>query len=142
MLNCKDFALIGVLFHSQGDGLTVDVPLLDKAGGRTGGDEFILFLKDINSEEILEREAARFAKFFHSFKAGEYVKYSATSSIGATVYPRDAKDYHGLYTTADSALYEAKRQGKNRMVFYNKDLENVNPDKNRETPIESDMRKE
>jgi len=108
--------------------------------GRTGGDEFILFLKDIKDDEILEKEAARFANFFHSFKAGEYVKYSATSSIGATVYPRDAKDYHGLYTTADTALYEAKRQGKNRMVFYNKDLEMVNPDKNRETPIESDMR--
>lgn len=107
--------------------------------GRTGGDEFILFLKDIN-DDILEKEAARFAKFFHSFKAGEYVKYSATSSIGATVYPRDAKDYHGLYTTADSALYEAKRQGKNRMVFYNKDLEQVNPDTKRATPIESDMR--
>lgn len=108
--------------------------------GRTGGDEFILFLKDIKDDEILEKEATRFANFFHSFQAGEYVKYSATSSIGATVYPRDAKDYHGLYTTADTALYEAKRQGKNRMVFYNKDLEQVNPDKNRETPIESDMR--
>ena len=108
--------------------------------GRTGGDEFILFLKDIKDDEILEKEATRFANFFHSFQAGEYVKYSATSSIGATVYPRDAKDYHGLYTTADTALYEAKRQGKNRMVFYNKDLEMVNPDKNRETPIESDMR--
>jgi len=108
--------------------------------GRTGGDEFILFLKDIKDDEILEKEAARFANFFHSFQAGEYVKYSATSSIGATVYPRDAKDYHGLYTTADTALYEAKRQGKNRMVFYNKELELVNPDKDRTTPIDSDMR--
>ena len=71
---------------------------------------------------------------------GEYVKYSATSSIGATVYPRDAKDYHGLYTAADSALYEAKRQGKNRMVFYNKDLEIITPDKKKVTPIDSDMK--
>lgn len=107
--------------------------------GRTGGDEFILFLKDVN-DEIIEKEAARFANFFRSFKAGEYVKYSATSSIGATVYPRDAKDYHGLYTTADSALYEAKRQGKNRMVFYNKDLKVVSPDAQRVTPIDSDAR--
>jgi len=108
--------------------------------GRTGGDEFILFLKDIKSDEILEKEAKRFANFFHSFQAGEYVKYSATSSIGATVYPRDAKDYHGLYTAADSALYEAKRQGKNRMVFYNKDLEIITPDKKKVTPIDSDMK--
>ncbi len=108
--------------------------------GRTGGDEFILFLKDIKTDEILEKEAKRFAHFFHTFQAGEYVKYSATSSIGATVYPRDAKDYHGLYTAADSALYEAKRQGKNRMVFYNKDLELITPDKKKVTPIDSDMK--
>ena len=107
--------------------------------GRTGGDEFILFLKDVN-DEIIEKEATRFANFFRSFKTGEYVKYSATSSIGATVYPRDAKDYHGLYTTADSALYEAKRQGKNRMVFYNKDLKAVTSDNQRITPIDSDAR--
>ncbi|MBS7304019.1 MAG: diguanylate cyclase [Lachnospiraceae bacterium] len=108
--------------------------------GRTGGDEFILFLKNMNSDETLEKEAKRFADFFHHFKAGEYVKYSATASIGAAVYPRDAKDYHGLYKAADSALYEAKRRGKNRLVFYNKELEEVNPNKKKETPIESDMR--
>ena len=107
--------------------------------GRTGGDEFILFLKDIKSDEILEKEAQRLVRFFHTFQAGEYVKYSATSSIGATIYPRDAKDYYGLYTAADSALYEAKRQGKNRMVFYNKNLELITPDKKKATPIDSDM---
>lgn len=108
--------------------------------GRTGGDEFILFLKDIKTDDLLEKEAKRFVNFFRSFQAGEYVKYSATSSIGATVFPRDAKDYYGLYTAADSALYEAKRQGKNRMVFYNKDLELITPDKKKVTPIDSDMK--
>ncbi len=108
--------------------------------GRTGGDEFILFLKDLNSDEILEKEAKRFADFFKSFQAGEYVKYSATASIGATVFPRDAKDYHGLYTTADSALYEAKRRGKNQMCFYDKNMKAVTPDQKKETPIESDLR--
>ena len=107
--------------------------------GRTGGDEFILFLKDIKTDEILEKEARRLVNFFHNFQAGEYVKYSATSSIGATVYPRDAKDYNGLYKAADSALYEAKRQGKNRMVFYNDSLETITPGMKKVTPIDSDM---
>ena len=108
--------------------------------GRTGGDEFILFLKDLNSDEVLAKEAKRLENLFHQFKAGEYVKYSATASIGATVFPRDAKDYQGLYKSADKALYEAKRRGKNCLVFYNKDLREVNTDKKKETPIESDMR--
>lgn len=108
--------------------------------GRTGGDEFILFLKDLNSDEVLAKEAKRLENLFHQFKAGEYVKYSATASIGATVFPRDAKDYQGLYKSADKALYEAKRRGKNCLVFYNKDLQEVDTDKKKETPIESDMR--
>ena len=108
--------------------------------GRTGGDEFILFLKDLNSDEILAKEAKRLENLFHQFKAGEYVKYSATASIGATVFPRDAMDYQGLYKSADKALYEAKRRGKNCLVFYNKDLQEVDTEKKKETPIESDMR--
>ena len=108
--------------------------------GRTGGDEFILFIKDLNSDEVLAKEAKRLEDLFHQFKAGEYVKYSATASIGATVFPRDATSYQGLYKTADKALYEAKRRGKNCLVFYNKDLQEVDTDKKKETPIESDMR--
>lgn len=108
--------------------------------GRTGGDEFILFLKDLNTDEVLAKEAKRLENLFHQFKAGEYVKYSATASIGATVFPRDAKDYQGLYKSADKALYEAKRRGKNCLVFYNKDLQEVDTEGKKETPIESDMR--
>lgn len=51
------------------------------------------------------------------------MKYSATASIGAAVYPRDAKDFQSLYKTADNALYEAKKRGKNQIVFYNTDLD-------------------
>ncbi len=88
--------------------------------GRTGGDEFTLFLKDIKSDEQLEREGARLTNLFHHFTVGEYVKYSATASIGAVVFPRDAKDFDGLYKAADRALYHAKSNGKNQLVFYNK----------------------
>lgn len=104
--------------------------------GRTGGDEFILFLKYIKSDEQLELEGERLSNFFHQFKAGEYVKYSATASVGAVVYPRDAKDFESLYKLADTALYEAKRRGKNQVVFYNSDLKET--DKRKEVPIDSD----
>ena len=108
--------------------------------GRTGGDEFILFLKDLNTDEVLAKEAQRLERLFEKFEVGEYVKYSATASIGATVFPRDATDYQGLYKSADKALYEAKRRGKNCLVFYNHDLQEVDTEKKKETPIESDMR--
>lgn len=86
--------------------------------GRTGGDEFMIYLKNIKEDEIIQKEAKKLEEFFRNFRAGEYVKYSATASIGAAVFPRDAKDFMSLYKAADKALYQAKRGGKNQLAFY------------------------
>lgn len=87
--------------------------------GRAGGDEFIIFLKGLKDEEVIIREAQKVESFFKDFKAGtDYVKYSATASIGCAVFPRDAEDFDGLYKAADEALYKAKQRGKNQLVFY------------------------
>lgn len=90
--------------------------------GRTGGDEFMIFLKDVGDDLIVEREANRITRFFHDFKAGgDYVKYSATASIGVAIYPYDGSSFKDLYVSADQALYRAKKRGKNQLVFYNED---------------------
>lgn len=86
--------------------------------GRTGGDEFTIFLCNMKEEGIIHTEARRLERFFQNFQAGEYVKYSATASIGAAIYPRDGKDFETLYKAADSALYVAKKRGKNQLAFY------------------------
>ncbi len=97
--------------------------------GRTGGDEFIIFLKSIKEETLLRKEAEKVARFFHDFKTGEYVKYSATASIGVAVFPKDGKDFEALYKAADQALYMAKKRGKNQLAFYHDELEAVIIDK-------------
>lgn len=90
--------------------------------GRTGGDEFMIFLKDIGDDLIVEREANRLTRFFHDFKAGgDYVKYSATASIGCATFPNDGATFKDLYVSADQALYRAKKRGKNQLVFYNEE---------------------
>ena len=89
--------------------------------GRIGGDEFIVFLKDIKDDETRRREASRVSNFFKGFKVGEYVKYSATASIGAAVYPGDGKTFEELYKAADKAVYKAKRRGKNQLAFFRDD---------------------
>lgn len=86
--------------------------------GRTGGDEFTIFLCNMKTEEIIRAEANRVERFFKDFKAGESVKYSATASIGAAIFPTDAKEFEGLYKAADKALYVAKKRGKNQLAFY------------------------
>lgn len=86
--------------------------------GRTGGDEFTIFLKDLKDDATMKRETERVAMFFRNFKVGEYTKYFATASIGAAVYPSDATDFETLYKSADQALYKAKKRGKNQLAFY------------------------
>ena len=98
--------------------------------GRTGGDEFIILLKDLKDDATVKKEAGRVATFFKNFKVGEYTKYSATASIGAVEIPTDGTDFETLYKAADKALYLAKKRGKNQMAFYSetKDVK-VEPDK-------------
>lgn len=89
--------------------------------GRTGGDEFMLFLKNIKDDSILVKESVRVAKLFENFQVGQYTKYSVTASIGCAIYPRDAEDFEKLYKAADSGLYKAKQRGKNQLAFYNEE---------------------
>ena len=87
--------------------------------GRTGGDEFVIFLKDVNEEQYLEAQAKKLGLFFEDFQVGEYVKYSVTASIGTAVFSKDGSDFESLYKAADSALYVSKERGRNQITFYN-----------------------
>lgn len=86
--------------------------------GRVGGDEFIVLLKHINTEEHIVKEADKMAGIFRNFQVGDYTRYTVTASIGCAVFPRDGKDFESLYKAADKGLYKAKRAGKNQLMFY------------------------
>jgi diguanylate cyclase (GGDEF)-like protein len=85
---------------------------------RFGGDEFIAALPDRDlsgSVEIAERIHARIGA--HRFEH-EGVILHAGISIGVATFPTDAADALSLFKAADSALYEAKRTGKNRVCTF------------------------
>lgn len=86
--------------------------------GRIGGDEFIIFLKDVREDAVIEREGRKIETFFRNFEVGEYVKYSVTASVGGAVFPRDADNFEDLYKAADRAVYSSKKHGKNQLSFY------------------------
>lgn len=86
--------------------------------GRIGGDEFVVFLRDVNDVAIIVREARKLENFFKDFQVGEYVKYSVTASLGASIYSMDGYSFEELYKNADSALYDAKHKGKKQLAFY------------------------
>jgi diguanylate cyclase (GGDEF)-like protein len=89
---------------------------------RYGGEEFGLILPDVNSEgALVVAERVRDNVERHGFSTGiaDRPIWNLTISIGAALYPTDARDRVDLMDKADRlALLEAKRRGRNRVVLY------------------------
>lgn len=86
--------------------------------GRVGGDEFLVFVPNIKSYA----EAKRIAQRIVSRGSNIYLenKRIITVSVGMSVFPKDAQSYDALFRSADLALYQAKRKGKNGFCAYDK----------------------
>jgi diguanylate cyclase (GGDEF)-like protein len=90
---------------------------------RPGGDEFVLVLADVHSEDdalttmsrVLEAVSREYLVAGHELHVN--------CSIGASLYPRDGRDAVALLKNADTAMYRAKEGGRNRGQFY---LEEMN----------------
>ena len=85
-------------------------------GCRYGGEEFTVILPEIsleNARQVAERIRKNFAA--RVFTIGNEPEVSATVSIGLAQYSR-GEDAQGLIRRADGALYQAKHEGKNRVV--------------------------
>ena len=90
---------------------------------RYGGDEFIIIISDIENEAQTEKTASSLFKLFNEqFQInGQTVHVSL--SIGISHYPMDGKNSRALIKNADTAMYVAKRNGKNQYCHYNSDME-------------------
>jgi diguanylate cyclase (GGDEF)-like protein len=96
---------------------------------RFGGEEFAAFLLDANyAQGLVAAERVRVALAQHEFSAsrmdspGIQTTHRITISIGVAAFPDDATDPIQLVELADSALYRAKRNGRNRICAYRPSL--------------------
>ncbi len=90
---------------------------------RFGGEEFAAFLLDADlSQAIVAAERIREViedNDFSILKQGRHSKtHRITISIGIASFPNDSHDPIELVEMADSALYRAKREGRNRVCVY------------------------
>lgn len=88
--------------------------------GRYGGDEFGIVLIDTPAEKALEiGERIRTATLELSIPDKEYLLQEAiTISVGIASFPGDANSATELVRMADEALYNAKRNRKNKVELY------------------------
>lgn len=89
---------------------------------RMGGDEFIILVSREeyeNLHKILDDIQVIFNKPW--FLKGS--DYYCTMSMGIVSFPKDGETVQDLIQKADIAMYEAKKDGKNRMEFYDNNFE-------------------
>ncbi len=86
--------------------------------GRYGGEEFVIALPDTNKSSAASvAERLRQSIENYRFKAYDEV-IRTTVSIGLAAYPDDGSDVPTLIDRADQALYKAKEEGRNRVIFW------------------------
>ncbi len=87
--------------------------------GHLGGDEFGLILPEPEHNRSAEMLADRIISLINQpFDLHHFSKRLACS-IGSVRYPGDGNDARVLLQNADTAMYEAKERGRNRLIKFN-----------------------
>jgi diguanylate cyclase (GGDEF)-like protein len=86
--------------------------------GRYGGEEFIILMPLVNKREV-KVAALEIKDTVKSLVFNESInKFSVTISIGISIYSKGISNPAFLIESADKALYEAKKQGRDKVVLY------------------------
>lgn len=89
---------------------------------RFGGEEFVILMPHTTLEQVVEKAEDLRKGIGSLIISDKMISASVTISIGVSSFPEMADNQISLLKSADDALYEAKRQGRNRVcVAYRKD---------------------
>jgi len=121
--------------HDIGDKVLIEVASRLKALLRTedilsrmSGDEFAIMLLNLRENEKdtalqVKRKCENIIKnIAKDFLIDEF-KINIGASIGVKIFPDNEKSVHDVIVHADTAMYQAKNSGKNRYVFFDKEIE-------------------
>ena len=117
------------LGHGVGDRLLQSVAgrlqacvRLSDTVSRQGGDEFVVLLSEVGSVEAAAQAAE---KLVASMAAPHLIgshRFHVTLSIGISLFPDHGTDIASLMMSADTAMYIAKRQGRNGYRLFTPDM--------------------
>jgi diguanylate cyclase (GGDEF)-like protein len=85
------------------------------SASRFGGDEFTAFLPDVEKDAAVEIAEGIRETFENAELEKDGIPLKPTISIGVATLPGNGQELLLLVNAADQALYQAKREGKNRV---------------------------
>jgi len=144
-LDLDHFKLINdTLGHDTGDKLLIYISSLLKSQlresdtiARIGGDEFVVLLPKLNSTTDINKISDKFIQKLHGQHIIDNHQLYITTSIGIAIYPDNGTDIDTLMTNADTAMYDAKKDGRNNYKFFSKNMTNFI---SKQIEIEQDLR--
>jgi len=118
------------LGHAVGDSLLIEVAQRIGAAvraqdtvARFGGDEFVVLIPaSFNSKQSASYKVERIAEKIRTVISQPFMleekEFHITPSIGATIFPEISAELEDIIKHADTAMYQAKAQGKNSICFF------------------------
>ena len=111
---------------------------------RLGGDEFTLILRDVKNVQSASTVADKIIKTIKEPISVDGHTLFISSSIGISLFPDDSMDEENLIKFADTAMYQAKDEGRDNYQFYSSDMtalafERVVMESSLRTAIEEDQ---
>ncbi len=85
---------------------------------RQGGDEFVVLLSEMEQSEDAAISALRILQAVAEAHTIDHHDLHVTASIGLSVFPDDGKDAETLIKNADTAMYQAKENGRQSYQFF------------------------
>lgn len=105
---------------------------------RTGGDEFMLVIGDLDKAEMAEHLATLLLYDLKDSLRLESGEVELIASIGIAVYPDDGQHAVALWRDADAAMYRAKRAGGSQWVRVSREISRIAAEANE---IEQSLRR-
>ncbi|ANS84575.1 Cyclic-guanylate-specific phosphodiesterase [Vibrio scophthalmi] len=96
---------------------------IDCLASRLSGDEFAIFIASSQQDVYAESLAEAILEPLLVSGRSPLGNFPITASIGIAAYPSDGDNFASLLSNADTAMYQAKRAGKNQQSYYSKALD-------------------
>ena len=135
LIDIDNFKLVNDLYgHTAGDQLLIALSEMIRSvlpegalAARLGGDEFVILLNNTSSEQIVGLGNALREQFHHTASQTFATPERVTLSIGANLFDQSPTSLAALIEQGDTALYESKRGGRDRIRLVDRTLASSEP---------------